>query len=200
MDVRVEGSEIDIDADYVQRIRNLNAKRGFDVESTTKNLRVISEEATETLPDEPPVLEHFDAKSHREGGIRPSPEAAANDSQSNDPLSSVMDATTAFQPPDSPIGVGEKWSRLIPGDHAKRPAARIDFRLTGIEKQSGVQLLHVRFAFRETEGTHHVKSGGYFLIDVRDFSLFEAEATVQNAQVATGTEPGIVNVRLKRAA
>ena len=71
IDLKFGDSQTNLDADYVQRIRNLEAKGAFDVESTTKNFRVMTEEATETLPDEPPTLEHFDAKGRRQAAPSP---------------------------------------------------------------------------------------------------------------------------------
>ena len=195
MDMQLEGTEINLDADLLEAVRRKNPNGPFEVTSTTKHLRVISGGEIQSLPDEPSVTESYDAV-----GRRSAPTTVTQARSEPDPFSQVMESSTDFRPPSVPVKVAAKWSQSVSGDRkAGRRSARLDYRFVGIGHQGKIPVIHIKFAFTETEGEMRVKSDGYFLIDSRDNSILNSEATVHNARISPDTEPGTVAVRMRRA-
>ena len=198
LDLKLDGGEVDIDGQLVCRVTRKDPNGPFDVTTTTKNLRAITSEGTQTIPDDSPTVEHYDAKGH----VIESVQRSKNDEA--DPFGALMDISTDIRTPLAPVKLNEKWSVPITADKVSgRRAGKLDYRFTGLEKQGAVPIRHIKFAFTEiasgiADGDVKAKSEGYFQLDARDNSILNSEATVHNARISPDAEPGTVIIRLRR--
>lgn len=187
VDMNIQGSNVDIAADLRMTVRKVAANGNYEVETTTKNVRVTTDYRTEKVPDEAAgAVDRFDKTGRR----------LTLDNDPDDSLGNIMGPATDFIAPPGPVKPGERWQRLLPADpKLKRRPMKLDYQFVGPTKSG---LLRVTYKFAETAGAPRASGIGTFLLSPRDAAVLSYEGTLKNVVVSEDTLPGTVTITLRK--
>lgn len=97
-----------------------------------------------------------------------------------------------FYPPDAKVGVGEKWSKLVPkGSIADTVAIKANFTLEALEKLGEKDALKIIMENEETDCEDPSTFKGTLWLDAKDFTILkmEGETTTKYSDSTAPSEP-----------
>lgn len=185
--MNIQGSNVDIAADLRMTVRKVATNGDYEVETTTKNIRVTTDYRTEKVPDEPTgAIDRFDKTGRR----------LTLDNDPGDTLGNIMGPATDFLPPLGTVKPGDRWQHVLPADPKwKRRPMKLDYQFAGLTKSG---LLRITYKFTETAGLPRATGAGTFLLSPRDASVLSYEGTLKNVVISEDTPPGTVTITLRK--
>ncbi|HWA82375.1 MAG TPA: hypothetical protein VG820_03005, partial [Fimbriimonadaceae bacterium] len=126
IDLVTDGTRVGYRAELAVSVPKVDPDGGYTVSTSTSSQKVTADgKTTDMSENAKPREERFNARG----------ESLEKDGPPQEALSRALDDLTDFAAPAKPVKIGDKWSRIIPGD-AKQGLSpvRIEYTLAGSDK------------------------------------------------------------------
>lgn len=114
----------------------------------------------------------------------------------SDPDANLKDAAREYVAeavvfPNTPVGVGDKWSRDYKANETLGTVeAHADFEVLASETKSGVDTFKIKMEYREKSGTHPIHTVGVFNVEKSSGDTVFSDTSVENILIADSPAVG----------
>lgn len=172
-------SAVNIDADVWLKVLQKDRFGEFQIESSTRNMRVTTNNDVQKPPDEPPSVDWIDRYGNRLKGS----------GESEKPFNSLEFAFDLRVPHHSVV-VGERW--------ATESGLRTEYQFTGVVKRSGISLCRLSCKVAGPPAKEPLRGSGYLYVDPRTGQVQESYMSLDNAVIDPDSPATTVTIRAVR--
>lgn len=192
LDTKAEGVAVFFKAQILVTVKKVSSNGFYTLETRYSDAKIVVNNEEHPLGDssgDKPTVETFNPHGD--------PTTIEEEPDQDDVLGSLVSRTLDFKSPDAPVAVGATWKRTEKAK-GKQAAASAEFKLEEVKDDHGVPVARVTFNFLEEGTDNPVKAAGFFLLRVSDFSVIQAEETVENLRMDKDSEPTTAKITYKR--
>jgi hypothetical protein len=170
---------VNFDADVRLKVLQKDRLGQFEIESSTRNMRVTTNDDVQKPPDEPPSVDWIDRFGNRLKGS----------GESERPFNSLEFAFDLRVPPHSVV-VGEKW--------ATEGGLRTEYQFTGVVRRSGISLCRLNCKVSGPPAKKPLQGSGYLYVDPRTGQVQESYMSLENVVIDPDSPATSVTIRAVR--
>lgn len=185
LDTSLDGSKTSYQAELAIQIVKVEKNGDYTVSTSYRGQKLVVDGKAQEIPDNTaskPQLERFNAH----GGRLDDTQETDDDGEA-DPLGKTLGDLTEFAAPAKPVKIGDKWTKIIPGNARKNVSpAKIEYTVAGIENSTPAHAVKVAFAYNETQAERPVHANGSIWIDPTDGCLLRLDTAIANLRLEDG--------------